>query len=70
VAKIGIVIEECDATQFGLEIPGAQHTSDGKSVDLLLEENGELVSIFVASRRTAENLPASPDRQSAIGNRQ
>ena len=70
IAKVGIVIEECDETQFWLELLEEQRNSDKTKVESLVKETNELVSIFVASRLTAESSLRKPNRPSAIGNRQ
>ena len=59
VSKLGIVLEEADETLFWLELlieSGAAHPD--KTAPLLKEAN-ELVSIFVASLRTAKGLKSA-----------
>ena len=59
VSKLGIVLEETDETLFWLELLvdcGAVHPD--KAAPLLREAN-ELVSIFVASLRTAKGLKSA-----------
>ncbi len=59
VSKLGIVLEEADETLFWLELlvdSGVAHPD--KTVPLIKEAN-ELVSIFVASLRTAKGLKSA-----------
>ena len=57
VAKLGIVLEEADETVFWLElIQESKFFPTDRLTDLLKEAN-ELVSIFVASLRTAKQEP-------------
>jgi four helix bundle protein len=67
VAKVGVVVEECDESQFWLELLEAQAPS--ASLAALVQESDELVAIFVASRRTAAKALKKGERTS-IGNRQ
>jgi four helix bundle protein len=67
-SKIGVVVEEADESMFWLETLSEMGISrDGRIPDLLRECN-ELISIFVASRRTASGRPII-NRQSPITNR-
>src|SRR5437868_5541311 len=59
VSKLGIVLEEADETLFWLELlveSGAAHLDITAP---LLKEANELVSIFVASLRTAKGLKSA-----------
>ena len=55
-AKLSIVLEEADESQFWLEfIKDEQLLSTlDKKLNVLIKEAGELVSIFVASRKTTQ----------------
>jgi four helix bundle protein len=70
IAKVGIVIEECDETHFWLELLRERDKPNSSTIQTLVKETNELVSIFVASRLTAECSLRKHNRQSAIGNRQ
>ena len=52
-AKIGVVLEETDETQLWLELIIDAKLIPAKRVQPLLDEAGELVAIFVASRKSA-----------------
>lgn len=59
VSKLGIVLEEADETLFWIELlieSGAAHQEQIASVR---KEANELVSIFVASLRTAKGLKSA-----------
>jgi four helix bundle protein len=59
IAKLGIVLEEADETLFWIELlveSGAAHTEKTASAS---REANELVSIFVASLRTAKGLKSA-----------
>ena len=68
IAKIGVVVEEADETMFWLGALSEFSILRDLSVDTLLRECQEIVSIFVASRITAQRRALN--RQSAIDNRQ
>jgi four helix bundle protein len=68
IAKIGTVVEEADETMFWLEALTELSILKNATVGRALRECNELVSIFVASRITAQRRALN--RQSAIGNRQ
>jgi len=69
ISKMGIVEEEADETEFWLELASEARIADFAMVDHLRREAGELLSIVVASIRTARCAPrANP--QSAIRNPQ
>jgi four helix bundle protein len=55
ISKISIVIEEVDETCFWLEFIVEEDIFSKDKIGLLLSEANELTSIFVASRKTAEN---------------
>ncbi len=55
VAKLGIVVEEADETQFWLELLTESNTIQDVSVGDLKKEIAELVAIFTASLNTAKN---------------
>ena len=54
IAKIGIVVEEADESLFWLEALSEMAIVRGPEIERLLRECGELISIFVASQRTAK----------------
>ncbi|MBT3192795.1 MAG: four helix bundle protein [Verrucomicrobia bacterium] len=54
VAKLSIVLEECDESWFWLGFAVDEELIDHERVASLLQEAEELTSIFAASRRTAE----------------
>ncbi|PYP13940.1 MAG: four helix bundle protein [Gemmatimonadetes bacterium] len=69
VAKMGIVEEEADESQFWLELMIEHGMLDASRVGSLRHEAGEIVAIAVSSIRTARRTPrANP--QSAIRNPQ
>src|SRR5256886_15623598 len=51
IAKLGIVLEEADETQLWLELIIDSKLLSAKRVQPLLDEAGELVAIFVTSRK-------------------
>ncbi len=53
IAKISIVIEEVDESNFWLEFALNEHIINGSDIDFLLKESAELTAIFIASRKTA-----------------
>ncbi len=53
VAKISIVIEECDESCFWMEFIIDERLMKKELVDPLLKEGKELTSIFISSRKTA-----------------
>ena len=55
VAKISIVIEETDESAFWIEFAIDEKLINTNKVKQLLEEAYELTSIFVSSRKTAQN---------------
>jgi len=56
VSKLGMVLEEEDETLFWLELLNDSRVSEREKTAPLLKEANELVSIFVASLRTAKGL--------------
>lgn len=52
-AKIGVVLEEADETEFWIELLIDAGVADADRSRDLLREAGELVAIFAAARRTA-----------------
>jgi four helix bundle protein len=59
VAKLGIVEEEADETQFWLDLVVERGLADTDRVMKLREEAGQLVAIVVSSIRTARRAPRS-----------
>ena len=59
VAKLGIVEEEADETQFWLDLVIARGLADTDRVVRLREEARQLVAIAVSSIRTARRAPRS-----------
>ncbi|MBJ6367260.1 four helix bundle protein [Snuella sedimenti] len=55
IAKISIVIEEVDESNFWLEFALDENLIDREKIDELLKESSELTAIFIASRKTANN---------------
>ena len=59
VSKLGIVLEEADETLFWLELLVDSGAAKADAAAPLLREANELVSIFVASLRTAKGLKSA-----------
>jgi len=59
VSKLGIVLEEADETLFWLELLVDSGVARADKTGPLLKEANELVSIFVASLRTAKGLKSA-----------
>jgi four helix bundle protein len=59
IAKLGIVEEEADETQFWMDLIMARGWADTDRVTKLREEARQLVAIIVASIRTARRTPRS-----------
>jgi four helix bundle protein len=55
ISKISIVIEECDETEFWIEFIEEENISNHPLLLPLKTEAHELASIFIATRRTAQN---------------
>jgi len=69
IAKMGIVEEEADESQFWLDLMMERGLLDTSRVSSLQREAGQIVAIAVSSIRTARRAPrANP--QSAIHNPQ
>ena len=56
VSKLGIVLEEADESLFWLELLVDKSNVPADRISVPLREANELVSIFVASLRTAKDL--------------
>jgi four helix bundle protein len=69
IAKMGIVEEEADESEFWLELLAERGVLDSTRVATLRHEAGQLVAIAVSSIRTARRAPRS-NPQSAIRNPQ
>jgi four helix bundle protein len=54
VAKLGIVLEEADESEYWLEIVHEMRFMGPEAVVPLLREAGELIAIFVTSIKTAK----------------
>lgn len=54
IAKIGVVAEEADESHGWLELILESRLAEGERIAALIQEANELVSIFVASRKTAD----------------
>ncbi len=55
IAKISIVIEEVDESNFWLEFALGENLITRDKIESLLKESRELTPIFMASRKTASN---------------
>ena len=53
IAKIGIVEEEADESQFWLEMVDEKKLVPPRRLNLLIEEASEITAIMAASRKTA-----------------
>jgi len=53
IAKISIVIEEVDESNFWLEFSIDENLIQKEKIELILKESRELTAIFIASRKTA-----------------
>ena len=65
ISKLSIVVEEADESEFWLEFIMDENLLESNRVQPLLNEAHELTSIFIATRKTAQNRKQSP-----INNRQ
>lgn len=54
IAKLGIVIEEVDESNFWIEFLLDENLLPKEKCEALLKESAELTSIFISSRITAE----------------
>jgi len=59
VSKLGIVLEEADETLFWIELLVESGTAHPDKISSVRREANELVSIFVASLRTAKGLKSA-----------
>lgn len=55
ISKISIVIEESDETEYWLELISQEGLIPNRQMQLIQKEAHELTSIFVSTRRTAQN---------------
>lgn len=62
IAKLGVVVEEADESAFWLELIIEAELLEANLVKPLLIETNEIISIMIASRKSAEK------NKSAIGN--
>ncbi len=69
-AKLAIVEEEADESEFWLELLVESGNAAPARAQPLLQEAHEIVAMTVASKRTLKQRLAQPNRQSTIGNRQ
>ena len=53
IAKLAIVIEEVDESNFWMQFLVDENLLKKELVDVLIKESAELTSIFIASRKTA-----------------
>ena len=53
IAKISIVIEEVDESNFWLDFALVENLIEKERIEQLLKESSELTAIFIASRKTA-----------------
>jgi four helix bundle protein len=77
IAKLSVVIEECDETLFWLDVVTALHLVSQETTAPLVREGGELLAIVLTSRHTAEmrlratsGLLHRNNQQSAVSNQQ
>ena len=61
IAKLGIVLEEADETEFWLELVQEATLFPQAKLQSLCKEAHEIVSIFVSSVRTAKSSPLQSD---------
>ena len=54
ISRLSVVEEEADETLFWFEIINEMNISKDALLDYLMEENDELVAIFVSSIKTAK----------------
>jgi four helix bundle protein len=59
VSKLGIVLEEADETLFWIELLVESGAAHPEKITTVRREANELVSIFVASLRTAKGLKSA-----------
>jgi four helix bundle protein len=53
IAKIGLVIEEADESEYWLMLLKRAGLANGAEVDRLFDEAGQLVAVFTRSQKTA-----------------
>jgi len=70
IAKISIVIEESDESEFWLEFIINENLMSENQIFSLLNEAHELTSIFITTRKTAQKRKITANHQSPINNRQ
>jgi four helix bundle protein len=63
IAKLGVACEEADESKGWLELLVESKQARGETVDALIQEADELVSIFAKSRITAETNKKEQDRR-------
>lgn len=63
ISKMSIVIEETDETNFWLEFIKDEGLFPEKKISALLTESSELTSIFISSRKTAQNSLVKEDTE-------
>ena len=59
VAKLGVVLEEADESAFWLDLMQEAGIFPEEKLHEIIDESNELVSIFVASVRTAKGFTSS-----------
>ena len=59
MAKLGVVLEEADETAFWLDLLRDAGVFSDRKLQELIREANELVSIFVASMRTAKGFTSA-----------
>ncbi len=72
VAKLKIVEEECDESMYWMELLQVMRIASDAAITPLMEEAGQILSIIVASIRTARTTICKTkitNRQSQIVNR-
>jgi four helix bundle protein len=67
IAKLGIVVEECDESVGWLELIAELELSQGPELDWLQRESQELLAIFAASQKTAKQNRQRQPLDSSIG---
>ena len=55
IAKISIVIEEIDESNFWLEFALDENLILKEAIESIMKESSKLISIFIASRKTASS---------------
>ncbi|MCU0240417.1 MAG: four helix bundle protein [Pyrinomonadaceae bacterium] len=68
ISKLGIVVEECDESEFWLEMIIATEMLKPSLVEPLHQEAGELLAIFVSSRKSASESLSKNNQKSKIKN--